>query len=442
MSSLAKKTFAGGVHPVYHKERTAGQPLELAQVPDVLVFPMSQHIGAPCQPLVKVGDRVLEGQKIGDSEAKVSVPVHSSVSGKVIAVEERAHPSGRTVISVVVENDRKYGQAPPFADPRRWEELSPKEIVHIVREAGIAGLGGAAFPTHVKLTPPATAEIDSVILNGAECEPFLTSDHRVMVEQADQVIAGLKIIQKVLGVDKGYIGIEVNKPDAIEALRQASAGEAGIEVVPLQVKYPQGSELQLILSVVGREVPSGKLPADVGVVVNNVGTAAAIAEAVRTCRPLISRVVTVTGSLVENPKNLIARLGTSFRDLLDQCGLSEPPAKVLCGGPMMGITQSTMDVPVVKGTAGIVVLAEAEAAQFESTACVRCARCVDVCPMSLQPLFLAQFAERQMWEQAEAYHILDCKECGACSFICPSRRPLVQNIRMAKLSMRAKRKNG
>jgi electron transport complex protein RnfC len=439
---LATKTFVGGVHPVYNKERTAGQSIELAKVPNVLVFPMSQHIGAPCQPLVKVGDRVLQGQKIGESEAKVCVPVHSSVSGKVIAVENRAHPRGQMGLAVVVENDGKDEQAPPFADPRGWEELSPAEIVHIVREAGIAGLGGAAFPTHVKLVPPATATIDAVILNGAECEPFLTSDHRVMVERAGQVIEGLRIILKAVGVNKGYIGIEENKPDAILALTQEIAGDANIEVVPLKVKYPQGSELQLIHSILGREVPSGKLPADAGVVVNNVGTAAAIAEAVLTCRPMIQRVVTVTGSLVENPKNLLVRLGTPFRDLLEQCGLKGQPAKVINGGPMMGVTQGTLDVPVIKGVSGIVVLSEAEAAPLEPRECVRCARCVDACPISLQPLFLAQFAEHEMWDKAKAYHALDCKECGACSFICPSRRPLVQNIRLAKRHILAKRNNG
>jgi electron transport complex protein RnfC len=434
------KTFTGGIHPAYNKDRTASLAITRAQVPKVLVFPLSQHIGAPCQPLVSVGERVLRGQKIADSEARISAPIHSSVSGKVIAIELRPHPSGKDVMAIVVENDSLDELAAPIAGSKRIEQLSSAEIVNIVREAGIVGLGGAAFPTHFKLVPPPQAKIDMVILNGAECEPYLTCDHRIMVERPDDVVQGLRLLMKAVGVNKGYIGVEVNKPDAIDALNKACAAYTDVQVVPLQVKYPQGLELQLIKAVSGRELPSGKLPADVGVIVNNVGTAAAVAEAVLNGCPLIERVVTVTGSMVDKPQNLLVRLGTSFGDLLAECGLNGQPGKVIQGGPMMGMTQGNMSVPVTKGVSGILALSEAESAPLEAGPCIRCARCVDACPMLLQPIFLAQFAERGLLEQAEAYHILDCRECGCCSWVCPARRPLLQNIRLAKSAILAKKR--
>lgn len=434
------KTFLGGIHPAYNKDKTAGQPIEIAHVPQMLVFPMNQHIGAPCKPLVQVGDHVLRGQKIGDSDARISAPIHSSVSGQVVAIENRPHPGGRDSLAVVIENDGKDETARPFVRPKPIEELTPAEIVQIVREAGIVGLGGAAFPTHFKLVPPPGAKIEAVILNGAECEPYLTCDHRIMLEKPEDVVEGLRIIMKAVGVEQGYIGVEDNKKNAIAALAKACESYPQLTVVPLEVKYPQGLELQLIKAVLGREVPSGKLPADVGVIVNNVGTAAAVAEAVRTGRPLTERVVTVAGSLVEHPKNLLVRIGTPFRDLLEECGLHGQPGKVIQGGPMMGITQGTTDVPVTKGVSGILALSESEAAPLEAGPCIRCGRCVDVCPMFLQPVNLGQFAERGMLEQAEAQHILDCRECGSCAFICPARRPILQHIRLAKSAILAKRR--
>lgn len=434
------KTFLGGIHPAYNKELTSGATIEVARPPKLVVIPMVQHIGAPCQPLVQVGDRVLMGQKVGDSEAKISAPVHSSVSGEVVAIENRPHPNGKAVLSVVIENDFQDEAVPPFVQPKDWQTLASQEIVQIVREAGVVGLGGAAFPTHFKLVPPPQSKIEAVLLNGAECEPYLTCDHRVMLENPQDVVEGLRILMKVVGVDKGYIGVEENKHDAIKLLDEACQPHPGIEVVPLEVKYPQGLELQLIKAITGKEVPSGKLPADVGVVVNNVGTAAAIAQVIRTGQPLIERVVTVTGSMVENPKNLLVRVGTLFGDLLDQCGLKGQPGKIVQGGPMMGITQFSTDVPVVKGVSGVLVLSPEEVKPLEPSPCVRCARCVDVCPMFLQPLYLAQLAERGLHDKAEAYHILDCRECGSCSYICPSRRPLLQNIRLAKGAVLAKRR--
>lgn len=434
------KTFTGGIHPAYNKERTANLAIVDAAVPKVLVFPLRQHIGAPCQPLVEVGERVLRGQKLADSDARISAPIHSSVSGQVIAIELRPNSSGQESMAVVIENDGLDELAAPIAIGKDIEQLTPEEIVHIVREAGIVGMGGAGFPTHVKLVPPKQAKIEMVILNGAECEPYLTCDHRVMLERADEVVLGLRLMMKAVGVDKGYIGVEVNKPDAIAALQQASAAFPGIGIVPLQVKYPQGAELMLMKAITGRELPSGKLPADIGIIVNNVATAAAVATAVMNGQPLLERVVTVSGSMVERPQNLRVRLGTPFSDLLAECGFKGQPGKVIQGGPMMGITQADMSVPVTKVVSGILALSPAETAPLEAGPCIRCARCVDVCTMRLQPIFLAQFAERGMLDQAEAYHLLDCRECGCCSYVCPARRPLLQNIRLAKSAVLAKKR--
>lgn len=435
------KTFTGGIHPAYNKDRTEKLAIIDASVPKVLVFPLSQHIGAPCQPLVKVGERVLKGQKLADnSEARIFAPIHSSVSGQVLAIELRPNSSGKESMAIVVENDGLDELAAPIAVSKDIEQLSSDEIVHIVREAGIVGMGGAGFPTHFKLVPPPGAKLEMVILNGAECEPYLTCDHRVMLERADEVVLGLRLLMKAVGVDEGYIGVEVNKPDAIAALQQASAAFPGIGIVPLQVKYPQGAELMLIKAIAGRELPSGKLPADIGIIVSNVGTAAAVTDAVMAGQPLVERIVTVSGSMVERPQNLRVRLGTSFADLLAECGLKGQPGKVIQGGPMMGITQADMSVPVTKVVSGILALSPAETVPLEAGPCIRCARCVDVCPMRLQPIFLAQFAERDMLEQAEAYHVLDCRECGACSYICPARLPLLQNIRLAKSAVLAKRR--
>lgn len=433
------KTFNGGIHPAYNKERTEHLPIVDASVPKKLVFPLCQHIGAPCQPLVKVGDRVLKGQKLADSEDRICAPVHASVSGEVTAIEMRPNASGQASMAIVIANDGLDEQAAPLHNGGKGiEQLSAAEIVDIVHEAGIVGMGGAGFPTHVKLVPPKDANIEMVILNGSECEPYLTCDHRVMLETPDEVVLGLRLLMKALGVDRGYIGVETNKLDAIAALQHASSAYTEIEVVPLQVKYPQGSEPQLIKAIAGREVPSGKLPADIGIVVNNVATAAAVAEAVTKGRPLLDRVVTVSGSMLERPQNLRVRIGTPFSDLLAECGLKGQPSKVIQGGPLMGVTQPDVSLPVTKVVSGILALSPAESAPLAAGPCIRCARCVDVCSMRLQPLFLAQYAERGMLEQAEAYHVLDCRECGCCSYICPARRPLLQTIRLAKSAVAAK----
>ncbi len=433
-------TFSGGVHPPHSKHFTEDQKIELCRVPDVVVIPLQQHIGAPCEPLVKSGDTVKLGQKIGQPKGFVGAPVHSSVSGVVKSIEMCNSSVGGKVLSVVIQNDGTDTGVEPDI-PGNIDQLDPAQLKSIVLEAGIVGMGGAAFPTHVKLSPPADKKIDTVILNGAECEPYLTSDYRLMIETPEQIIGGLKIIMKILGVSNGIIGIEDNKPKALQSVRRAAAEEKNIKVVSLRTKYPQGAEKQLIYAITKRMVPSGGLPMDVGVVVNNVGTAAAIHKAVTLGEPLYQRIVTVSGGAVKEPKNLLVRIGTTFKDVIDFCGgLVEEPAKVISGGPMMGIAQHTLDVPVVKGTSGILVLTKKEAELPEPSACIRCGKCVEVCPINLMPLHLSNASLKGNMEEAEALHAMDCIECGSCSFICPAKRPLVHSIKVAKKEITARRK--
>ncbi len=434
-------TFKGGTHPPHSKNATEGMALERANEPKVVVIPMQQHIGAPCEPVVQVGDEVKIGQKIGEAKGFVSVPVHSSVSGRVTAIEPRLCTGGAAVNCAVIESDMKNDISDDIASKGSLLDLSADDIKGIIREAGIVGMGGAAFPTHVKLSPPPDKEVDTVILNGAECEPYLTADHRLMLEYPGDVVFGLQALMKVLGVKKGFIGIETNKPDAAERIFEAAKGIEGIEVVALKTKYPQGAEKQLIHACTGREVPSGGLPADAGVVVNNVGTAAAVAKAIRTGMPLIERIVTVTGQGVNNPKNLVVKIGTPFREVIEQCGgLRGKTGKVIAGGPMMGITQFSLDVPVVKGTSGILVLTEDEARLSGPTNCIRCGKCVEACPINLMPLNISAYSLANRHEQAEALNAMDCIECGACSFVCPAKRPLVESIRVSKREILARRK--
>ena len=434
-------TFKGGTHPPHSKKTTEKLPLEKANAPKIVVIPMQQHIGAPCEAIVKVGDEVKVGQKIGEPKGFVSAPIHSSVSGKVIAVEPRLYSGGSKVLCVIIESDMQDQVHESVAPKGKLEDLSADQIKNIIKEAGIVGMGGATFPTHVKLAPPPGKEIDTVVLNGAECEPYLTSDHRLMLEKPGDVVKGLSALMKALGVKKGYIGIENNKPDAIEAVYNAAKGVDGIEVVALKAKYPQGAEKQLINACTGREVPSGGLPADIGVVVSNVGTAAAIANAINTGMPLVERIVTVTGKGVKQPKNLLVKIGTSFREVIEQCGgFDGKTGKVIGGGPMMGIAQFSVDVPVIKGTSGILVLTEEEARLPKASNCIRCGKCVEVCPMNLMPMHLSANALADRFEQAETLHAMDCIECGSCSFVCPAKRPLVDSIRVAKREILEKRK--
>ncbi|WP_303740626.1 electron transport complex subunit RsxC [Lutispora saccharofermentans] len=434
-------SFKGGTHPPHSKEATEKLAVIKAKSPEVVVIPMQQHIGAPCEPTVKVGDEVKVGQKIGEAKGFVSSPIHSSVSGKVISIEPRLYSGGTKTTCVVIQNDMQETLSETVTPKGDIENLSSEQLKEIIKDAGIVGMGGATFPTHVKLALPPGKTVDTIILNGAECEPYLTSDHRLMLENPEAVVFGLKALMKALNVNKGFIGIETNKPDALEAIYNAAKDEKGIEVVALKTKYPQGAEKQLIYACTGREVPSGGLPADVGVVVNNVGTAAAIADAVRTGMPLIQRIVTVTGKGVKTPKNLLVKVGTSFREVIDECGgFSGSVGKVIAGGPMMGIAQFSIDIPVIKGTSGILVLAEEDAKLPEPSNCIRCGKCVTVCPIDLMPLHISNYSLQDKFDQAEEVNAMDCIECGSCSFVCPAKRPLVDSIRVAKREILAKRK--
>lgn len=429
-------TFKGGVHPPHRKEATAHKPIEECSVPDQVVIPLQQHTGAPCQPLVAKGDRVVAGQKIGDSEAFVSAPVHASVTGEVAAVEPRLHPTGMPMLSVVIKVDHEsdeYVSLPPLENPE------PDEIRQRARDAGLVGLGGAAFPTHVKLAPPKEKPVDAVIVNGCECEPYLTCDHRQMLEDDERLVDGLRLLMKTVGAKKGYIAIETNKRDAIENVLHRVNGENGVQVVPVIAKYPQGAEKQLIKAILNRTIPSGGLPMDVGALVQNAGTTIALSRAVREGRPLIDRVITVTGPGISNPKNLRVRIGTPMKHVVEETGgLNGDGGKLVMGGPMTGMPLFDLDVPVVKGTSGLVVLPIPKDGRMAGP-CVRCGRCVEICPMKLMPNFIGTYAEVEMWDKTEDFRVMDCIECGSCAFVCPSRRPLIHLIKLAKYKIRAKK---
>ncbi len=441
---MSERTFVGGIHPGYFKDYTAGKAIASARAPAQVIIPMHQNIGAPCEPVVQVGDEVKMGQKIGEPKGFVSAPIFASVSGKVTKIEPYNHPLGNPVLAVFIENDGLDTPDESMKPGKALEELSPKEIVQISKDAGLVGLGGATFPTHVKLSPPPEVQIDTVIINGAECEPFLTADHRQMLEQAEDVVYGLKAFMKALGATRGIIGIEDNKPDAIESIKKAveeGKGEYNIEVHTLHTKYPQGAEKMLIKATTGREVPPGALPMAVNVVNQNSGTAVAMAQAIKLGKPLYERVVTVTGPGIKEPANLLVRNGTLVRDLIEQCGgLTDDARKIVLGGPMMGLAQPTLDVPAIKGTSGVLVLTEEFVADLPISACIKCGKCLEVCPMSLMPNFIGSASEKNNIDLAEKYGAMDCFECGCCTYTCPAKRPLVQWIRIAKGEIGARRK--
>jgi Na+-translocating ferredoxin:NAD+ oxidoreductase subunit C len=431
-------SFRHGVHPPDSKSLTAALPIRRMPFPDEVVLPLRQHTGKPSRAIVQVGDRVERGDVVGVADGYVSVPVHASASGTVTDVGWWPHPDGSMDTAVRIQVDRFAPQLPRPRIVPRWDGLSADRVRQAVQDAGVVGLGGAAFPTHVKLNPPADQTIELLLINGAECEPYLTSDHRVMVEHPDRVHFGIRIMMQCLGVDRAVIGVEKNKPDAIARLRETIPADLDIEIIGLTVKYPQGAEKMLIKAVTGREVPSGKLPMHVGAVVQNVGSIAAIAEVFETGYPLIERIVTVTGPGVGKPQNLVVPVGTKLRDVLEFCGGLLPDAtEVIFGGPMMGLPQPDLDVPLMKGTSGVVVLTESESARPDVMPCISCGRCLAACPVFLNPSRLGQLAQLGDYERmAEEYHLNDCMLCGSCSYVCPSNIPLSQMFSLGKSGLR------
>jgi electron transport complex protein RnfC len=424
--------YYGGVHPSERKEYTEHLPLVRFPDPEVVVIPLSMHAGAPANPVVEVGDTVKVGQKIGEAAGFISSPVHSSVSGTVTAIETRLHATRGECLSVVIQSDGKNTLHESVQPHKDLDSLTPDEIVDIVREAGIVGMGGAGFPTSVKLKPP--KPIDTILLNGCECEPLLTADHRVLLEYADDVIFGLKAIIKTVGAEKGIIVIEDNKPDAIELLQAKTADISDIDVVVAKTKYPQGAEKMLIKRVMGRQVPRGGLPADVGCVVSNISTTKAIADVIKTGMPLIERVVTVTGERLKKPGNYIVKIGTNTKDLIDYCGgITGDDVTIKAGGPMMGFVLSDTNVPIMKGSNGIIVVDTDHTAEQP---CIKCGRCVDVCPMELSPLYYAKYADEQNWQGMKDMNVMDCLECRCCEYICSSKIPLVSKIKAGKNAVR------
>lgn len=431
--------FKGGVHPPENKIQTENQAIETLKASKMVYIPLLQHIGVPLTPCVEVGEKVLKGQKIGDSEAFLSVPVHSSVSGTVKKIEVMPFPLMGEVLTIAIENDETEEWV-ELNKIENWKSASKEELLGLIRDKGIVGLGGAAFPTHIKLNPPADTKIEALLLNGAECEPYLNSDNRVMIEEPKKVIEGIQIMRHILGVDLAVIGIEDNKLEAIETMKKACQG-TGIEVMPLKTMYPQGGEKSLIKAILNKEVPSGKLPSAVGVVVNNTTTAAAIYDAVVNGLPLVDKVVTVTGKAIGEPKNLRALIGTPISELLEFCGYREEEAeKIVMGGPMMGMAQFKLEVPVIKGTSGLLALTKEETNSCKPKACIGCGKCVDACPMSLEPIMYARLAQFSQWEEMAKYHLMDCIECGSCSYICPSNRPLTEAIKIGKAKLRSLKK--
>lgn len=438
----AVKSFRGGIKPRHHKE-TAGLDTVRVPLPSKVLIPMLQHIGAPCTPMVKKGDRVLVGQKIGDSDKPVSAPVHSSVSGTVTDVRPFLYSSGVEVMAVEIKPDGLQevheSVAPPVCSNR-------ESMLRTVRESGIVGLGGAGFPTSIKLSPPPGKTVDILVVNGAECEPYITSDFREMMENPEGIIQGIRKVMEITGIPKAYIGIESNKQDAIDRISMYLKDANDIEIVSLPVRYPQGGEKQLIYAVTGRKVPAGKLPADAGVLVQNVTTVSFIAEYFKTGMPLIKKKITVDGGAVAKPMNVEALIGTPIREVFDFCGgFIDEPRKIIMGGPMMGVAQYSLENPVLKQTNALLAFNENEAEEPKESVCIRCGKCVAACPMNLLPLYINSNVVRGNFEETLKYHVNDCIECGCCSYVCPASRHLVQSMRIAKAELRkmaAKKQGG
>lgn len=429
------KTFnKGGVHPEANK-LSAQNPIQTANLPKVAIVPLGQHIGAPATAAVAKGDVVKVGQLIGTATGFVSANIHSPVSGTVLKVEDAIDVAGfkKPAIHITVEGDEWLETIDRSSTLVTEIKDDAATIISKIKDAGIVGMGGATFPAHVKLAIPDGKKAEFLIINGVECEPYLTADHRLMLEKTDELLVGVRILMKAINVNKAFIGVENNKPNAIEKLQKATANSPEIEIVPLKLKYPQGGEKQLINAVTGREVPSGRLPIDVNAVVQNVGTAFAVYEAVQKNKPLIERVVTVTGKTVANPTNFLARIGTPVSELIAAAGGNlDLTGKVISGGPMMGKAMSNLDSTITKGTSGLLLMAKEESMRPEASACVRCGKCIEACPMGLEPYLLSLYSQKQMWDEEEQNHVMDCIECGSCLFTCPANRPLLDYIRLGK----------
>jgi len=434
------RTFRGGVHPHEHKESTHALPIERMPFVSEYVLPLSQHIGAPSRPVVEVGEKVHRGQMIAAPAGFVSVSLHAPVTGRVTAIGLRLHPNGRMMPSIVIATDPFDSQRVPEAQPVDPARLTAKEMVALVQNGGLVGLGGAAFPSHVKFQVPEGRQMQAAVINGCECEPYLTCDHRLMVERPETVVRGAEIIMAQIGAPRGYIGIEDNKPDALAALR--AIAPASIEVVSLKVKYPQGAEKLLIDAIFRKEVPAGGLPLDIAILVNSVATTAALADLVERGTPLIERIVTVTGPAIARPRNLTVPLGTPLSAVIEHCGGLLPGAhQVVLGGPMMGMAQKSLEVPTIKGASGILCLDRRSAVPLREYACIRCGRCLEACPMRLNPTRLAHLARAEWVDELEAHQLMNCFECASCSFVCPSRIPLVQWLRMGKAMLRNRKES-
>lgn len=432
--------FSHGIHPPEHKELTSKLPIRRMPYPDELVLPLRQHAGKPAKLIVAKGAHVERGDMLAAADGWVSSPVHASAAGTVEDIIWSPHPDGSMTQAILLRVERYSAQVSRPRLVPDWHGLTPKQVVEAVQNAGVVGLGGAAFPTHVKLAPPPDLKIDTIVLNGAECEPYLTSDHRVMVEYPERVHFGIRIMMHALGAKRAIVGIERNKPDAIAAMERTKPADLDVTILPLTVKYPQGAEKMLVKAVLDREVPSGKLPANVGVVVQNVGSAATLAEVFETGLPLIERIVTVSGRGVQRPANLIVPVGTRLRDLLEFCGgTTDDAAEILFGGPMMGLPQRDLDVPLLKGTSGVVVLTEADLRGVETYPCIHCGRCLDACPMFLNPAHLGDLARAGRVEEMETNRLGDCMLCGSCSYACPSNIPLAQLFQASKTALRKRK---
>ena len=437
---MAKLTFKGGIHPYDGKELSKDKPIKAVLPKGDLVYPLSQHIGAPAKPIVAKGDHVLTGQKIAEAGGFVSAPVHATVSGTVKAIEPRRVVTGDNVMSIVVENDGLYDEV-EYPAVKPLEDMTREEIIACIKEAGIVGMGGAGFPTFIKLSPKEPEKIDYVIANCAECEPYLTSDYRRMLEEPQKLVDGLKVYLKLFENARGILAVEDNKPDCIELLRKLTKDETRISVKALKTKYPQGAERQIIYAATGRSINSSMLPADAGCVVNNVDTIVAVYHAVYEGRPLMNRIVTVTGDAVADPRNFIVRIGTNYHELVEEAGgFKEEPVKIISGGPMMGFGIFDLNVPTTKTASALLCLTQDDVSRMEPSACINCGRCVEACPSRLVPSMLADFAEHYEEEEFLSHDGMECCECGWCSFVCPARRALTQSIKSMRKMQLAKKK--